>query len=109
MKQDKEKPAATGREQLAAVQDALGELPHQYDVEFIESEPAVYVNFDFSVAVVIEMGDPDIPEYAGMFVLVAYEWAADHGVKEEHFIGMLADAKVAAQVAVQFAKDHERI
>lgn len=102
---DKEKPRATPRERLAAVEDALGDLPHQYAVEFVEN--AVYLNFDFNVAVVIEMGSPDQPEYDGMFVLMAMAWDRTHGVEQEHFIGMLADARVAAQVAVQFARDHE--
>lgn len=104
---DKEKPPATVRERLAAVQDALGDLPHQYSVEFVDSESAVYVNYDFNTAVVIEMGDPSQEQYDGMYVLIAMHWAADHGVEDEHFIGVLADARVAAQVAVQFAKDHE--
>lgn len=100
---NKEKPQATPRERLALVEEALGELHHQYHVEYVEQEHAVYVNYDFSTAIVIEMGDDS------MFALNAVHWSPDHAIDDEHFIGLLADARVAAQVAVQFAKDHESI
>jgi hypothetical protein len=103
---DKEKPQATPRERLAAVQDALGELPHQYDVEFVNEgvgAPAVYLNYDFDTAVVIE----DVN--GNLYALVAMHWDQTHAVDDEHYIGMLTDAQVAAQVAVQFAKDHESL
>lgn len=104
---DKEKPAKTPRERLHAVEDKLREMPHQYDVEFIDDAqvggPAVYLNYDFNTAVCIALGDE------GMFVIDATHWDASHGIDDEHFIGLIADVDVAAQVAVQFAKDHESL
>jgi hypothetical protein len=35
---DNEKPPAGPRERLAMVQDALGDLPHQYSVEFVNDD-----------------------------------------------------------------------
>jgi hypothetical protein len=103
---DNEKPPAGPRERLAMVQDALGDLPHQYSVEFVNDDsvdtPTVYLNYDFSTAVCIGWDD----EFKG-YRLEAMHWAPDHGVDDEHEIGLLFDASVAAQVAVQFAKDHE--
>lgn len=101
-------PVTQKKPTLADLMRELGELPHQYSVELDERESAVYVNYDFNVAVVIEMGS-DQPEYEGMFVLMAMAWDQTHGVESEHYIGVLADARVAAQVAVQFAKDHETL
>lgn len=108
MKFNKEKPAATPRERLAAVEDALKELPHQYHIEFVAHEDvreqSVYVNYDFNTAVVIGWDDK-----AKMFELEALHWDQTHGIDDEHEIGLLADASIAAQVAVQFAKEHETL
>lgn len=112
---NKEKPPATTRERLAAVEDALGTIAHQYPVEYVDDdnsgEPAVYVNYDFNTAIVItvvEQGDPEgYNPVAGMFSVDALHWAPDHGIDDEHHVGYLADADVAAQVAVQFARSRE--
>jgi hypothetical protein len=103
---NKEKPGATPSEKLELVQEQLGELPHQYDVEFVREgvgAPAVYVNYDFSTAITIEIDDD------GLYALNAVHWSPDHAIDDEHFIGTLADADIAAQVAVKFAKDHESV
>lgn len=104
---DKEKPPAGPRERLAMVEDALGELAHQYDVEYVPDDGgSVYVNYDFSAAITIELGEDDQRD---MYVVQALHWAPDHGIDDEHFIGVLADADIAAQVAVQFARSRERM
>jgi hypothetical protein len=89
----------TNTHTLADVERELGELPHQYHVD--QHDDAVYVNFDFDVAVVIELQED------GLFSLEMLHWDRTHGVDQEHFIGALADPDVVAAAAIAFARRRE--
>lgn len=94
----------TTAERLDEIEALLREKT-KHDVERLETADEIYLNFDFNVAVVISVDEGD---YEGMYVLIAYAWAPDHGVEQEDFIGLFAYAEDAASVAVAFAKRNER-
>ena len=53
-------------------------------LEVVVQDGSVYINFGFSIAVVLE---PELMDNGRWWHAEVLEWAADHGVKDEVWIG----------------------
>lgn len=89
---------------MAALAESLKEALPDVEIEHRVEEDEIYVNYDFSEAVVIEHN----LDQRGVFVLTAMAWDRTGGVSAEHEIANTVAALVPLMVKRFLAQQEEQ-